>query len=428
MFDIKNKKMFVVGLGYIGLPTAAMFSMAGFSVLGYDKDERVVERLNSGAVYVEEGVTELIDKGLKEGNLKGVSQYEEADIFIIAVPTPIKEDKSPEMSMVLDAAENIGRVIKKGNLVILESTSPPKTTTDLIAPKIRELSGLEAGKDYYLAHSPERVIPGNLLNELVNNHRIIGGVNLESAEAAKACYETFVKADIYLTDSTTAELAKLMENTFRDVNIGLANETARICEDLGVNVWELISLANKHPRVNLHTPGPGVGGHCIAVDPWFIVYNSKNANIINLGRKINDSVPDHVYSMVKDIIPKGKLTILGLTYKPNTDDFRESPVVELAKKLIADPDYEVSLTDPYGENKQLKVAGLEIKKDHMKALEGSDLLIMGVNHKDYDDLDLSEIGKVMNTKTIFDTRNSISREEAEKAGFKYILLGDGKHA
>lgn len=427
MENNKNKKILVIGLGYIGLPTAAMFSKAGFDVSGYDINEKVVDALNQGEVFVEEGVTELIREGLSCGRLRGVKEIQPADVFLICVPTPIRADKSSDMSIVEAATENIAKVIQPGNLVILESTSAPGTCTDRILPIVEKNTGLRAGKDYFLAHSPERVIPGNLLYELRHNHRIIGGIDRISAEMTRDLYQSFVEAEIFLTDTTTAEMAKLMENTYRDVNIALANETAKICEEKGVNVWELIELTNKHPRVNLHQPGPGVGGHCIAVDPWFMVELSDRSKMIRLGRDINDSMPDHVHARIRTLLPKGRITILGMTYKPNTDDFRESPVLKLAKKLVEDGNYDVVLTDPYAGTKGISVAGATVVTDVYDALKDADLLLMGVNHKVYDDFDYEEAAQRMRHKRIYDTRNSMDAELAKSFGFEYILLGNGKN-
>lgn len=427
MEEQQKKKILVVGLGYIGLPTAAMFSKAGFDVSGYDVNGKVVDQLNNGDVFVEEGVTELIREGISSQRLRGVRELHSADVFIICVPTPIRFDKSSDMSIVQSAAENIARVLRPGNLVILESTSAPGTCMNLISPTIERISGLKAGTDYFLAHSPERVIPGNLLYELKHNHRIIGGIDRASAEMTRDLYRSFVEAEIFLTDTTTAEMAKLMENTYRDVNIALANETAKICEENGVNVWELIELTNKHPRVNLHQPGPGVGGHCIAVDPWFMVELSEQSKMIRLGRDINDGMPEYVFRRIKGLLPKGRITILGMTYKPNTDDFRESPVIELAKKLVNDGNYEVILTDPYAQFKEISVSGARIMSELYDALNDSELLIMGVNHRLYENFDYAEAARRMKNKRIYDTRNSMNEELAKSFGFKYTLLGNGKH-
>ena len=285
-------KICVIGLGYIGLPTAAMFAKSGHQVMGVDKNEDVISALNQGQIIIQEKnldvlVKDVVAKGLLSGSLKP----EVADVFIIAVPTPITEDKKADMRYVQVASEEITPYLQKGNIVILESTSPVGTVDELIAPILAK-SGLKIGEELYLGHSPERVIPGNILDELVNNSRISGGINQESASRIADVYRCFVKGDIYLTDSRTAELCKLAENTYRDINIAYANELALICEQSNINVWELIGLCNMHPRVNVHQPGPGVGGHCIAVDPWFIHEKQPHiAKLIHQARLINDLMP-----------------------------------------------------------------------------------------------------------------------------------------
>ena len=313
--------------------------------------------------------------------------------------------------------------IKKGDTVVLESTSPPRTTEDVVKP-ILEKSGLKVSEDIYLAHSPERVIPGNILYELKNNHRVVGGVDTKSAEIVRDVYKTFVDAEVFTTDATTAEVCKLLENTFRDVNIALANEMLKICDTLGVNVWELIELANKHPRVNVHTPGPGVGGHCISVDPWFLVTADKeNSKLIHQARDINDSMPKFTADKIKKIVEKGsKIAILGSSFKPNIDDFRESPITHLIA-LLKD-DYNVAVYDPFKNDQILEFN--ELYDDIRPVVKGADLLVLGVNHGQFCFLDYKEIGKIMNKKNIFDTRNYIDREKVEALGFNYYLLGSGE--
>jgi len=263
-------KVCVLGLGYIGLPTAAVLATHGFSVVGVDANAVVVDTVNNGGIHIKEpGLNTIVQAAINSGNLVVRTKLERANAFIIAVPTPL-ESRRADLKYVKSATESIVPYLERNNLVILESTVPPKTTEELLVP-ILEQSRLKAGEDFYLAHCPERVLPGNILKEIIENDRIIGGINPESAAKAKALYSRFVSGAIYLTDATTAELVKVMENTYRDVNIALVNELSRICTKLGINVWEVIELANKHPRVNLLRPGPGVGGHCLAVDPWFVV-------------------------------------------------------------------------------------------------------------------------------------------------------------
>jgi UDP-N-acetyl-D-mannosaminuronic acid dehydrogenase len=294
-------KICVLGLGYIGLPTACLFANANHEVIGIDINQKTIEKLNHKELpFEEKGLKDLFKNAYP--NMKFETQVEEADVFIIAVPTPLnKEMKMAELKYVKSAAEMIYSHLKKDNLIILESTVPPGTCDKLLVP-VLEKSGLKVGRDFYLAHCPERAIPGNTIYEMVHNDRIIGGVDKKSTALAKSLYSCFVEGTFYLTNTITAEFVKLMENTFRDINIALANEFAQIAEESGVNVWEAIELANKHPRVNVLKPGPGVGGHCIAIDPWFLTENSTRCRIVSLAREINDGMPNHVLQIVKGML------------------------------------------------------------------------------------------------------------------------------
>lgn len=419
-----KSKICVVGLGYIGLPTSAMFASHGHEVIGVDVMKDVINALNKGQIIIEEPYLDiLVQAAVTSGNLKAQSKPCEADAFIIAVPTPITQEKKADLSYVKDATESIVPYLKKGNVVILESTSPTGTTEEIMKP-ILEKSGLQIGEELFLGHSPERVLPGQILMELVNNNRIIGGVNRESAEKIRDLYSTFVKGEMYLTSSTTAEMCKMMENTYRDVNIALANELAKICENIGINAWEVIDLCNKHPRVNLHQPGPGVGGHCLAVDPWFIVERVPElAKIIKLSRKTNDSIPHYllnkIENLLKDIKDKKKVTILGITYKPNIDDMRESPILELID-LLAKNGYDIAVVDPYVKDHKYLV------KDIKKACTGSDLVVLGVNHNEFKVIPLMDMKREMRGHIILDTRNYLDRRLVEDNGFDYVLLGEKK--
>lgn len=415
----KDLKIAVLGLGYIGLPTAAMFASRGVHVLGYDVNESVVTSLNKGEITIEEPfLDDLVRQVVSSGRLKASTVLEESDVFIIAVPTPIKKDKGADMSYVASATEAIVPYLRKGNIVILESTSPPGSTEDIIVPILKK-SNLNIGEDVFVAHSPERVIPGRILIELVENDRIVGGINDASTKAVKKLYEIFVKGEIFKTDSKTAEMCKLMENTFRDVNIALANELAKLCENMGINAWEVIELSNKHPRVNLHQPGPGVGGHCLAVDPWFIVEKDPAAQIIKLSRETNDSMPEHVMHRIQRILPdgQGKVAILGLTYKPNIDDMRESPLVDLVNELKAHTKYTLSLHDPYAPQNG------ELVENVYDAVTGADLMVLGVHHDRFKDLDFEKVASLMKTKRIFDTRNVLDHKALKALGFEVTLLG-----
>ncbi len=412
------KQICVIGLGYIGLPTAAMFASNGVKVYGVDIQKKVVDTINQGKVHIEEPfLGEIVKKCVTNGMLSAGTEVRESDVFIIAVPTPVTEDKKADLKYVEEAARNICPFLTKGNLVILESTVTPGCTENFLAPILEE-SGLKAGIDFYIAHCPERVLPGNIINELQYNNRIVGGINSQSSNYAKELYSTFVKGEIYLTDATTAELCKLMENTYRDVNIALANELAKICERLGVNVWDVIKYANKHPRVNLHSPGPGVGGHCLAVDPWFIIESSPDlSNIIRMSRETNDSMPYYVYQKIKSILPDGgKIVILGCTYKADVDDVRESPIMKLADLLENDVNYTFEIVDPYVK---------KYNKNIYECANNSDLVILAVNHKQFTNISFQVLSKIMKGNKILDTRNFFDQETVLKSGLDYYLLGDG---
>lgn len=417
------KNICVIGIGYVGLPTAAMFASKGHRVVGFDVNKKAVNALNKGEIIIEEpGLGELVKQVVESGNLTGSTECPEGfDVYIIAVPTPINPDKTADMRYVESATRSIVPCIKEGSIVILESTSPPRTVEDLMLPILKE-SGLDIGTQVYVAHSPERILPGQVLYELRTNSRIVGGINDESALAVKALYEDICEGEICLTTATTAEMCKLMENTFRDVNIALANELAKMSEELGVNAWEVIALANKHPRVNLHSPGPGVGGHCIALDPWFLVEKSKNALLINQGRLINDSMPAYVFEKIKATLGgfNGQLiTLLGVTYKPDIDDVRESPIMKLWSMLKKE-NVVVNVCDPHANEK------VGCMHDVYEACYRSSMVILTVNHKEFADLDFDKIKSVMDGDTVLDTRNYFNREKIEKAGLKYLLLGNGR--
>jgi UDP-N-acetyl-D-mannosaminuronic acid dehydrogenase len=419
--EIHKQKICIIGLGYIGLPAAAMFASSGHKVIGVDINNEVVDALEKGEVIIEEPyLKNMVQQGVASGNLIASKAPQEADAFIIAVPTPLAKDKKADMSLVKKAAESIVPYLEKGNIVILESTSPTGTVKNLIIPILKK-TGLKIGEELYVGYCPERVLPGQILFELVNNNRIIGGVNKKSAEKIKYLYQTFVKGEICLTDTNTAEMCKIVENTYRDVNIAFANELSKISENIGVDVWEVIKLCNKHPRVNIHQPGPGVGGHCLAVDPWFIVEKSPNlTRIIKLALETNDSMPQFVFNKIENILKniKGvkKVTILGITYKANIDDTRESPIINLIS-LLEKHNYKISVVDPYVKEFRYKLENVT------DAAEGSDLLVLAVNHKDFEELDFEAFAKKMRNQIILDTRNYFNKNIVENKGFKYYLLG-----
>lgn len=394
------KKICVLGLGYIGLPTASVMATKGFSVVGVDVNPRVVETINKGNIHiVEPDLDILVKSAVHSGNLTASSKPQEADVFIIAVPTPFKENKKPDLTYVEGATESIIPVLKKGNLVILESTSPVGTTHTRVSAVIAQRTGWKPGEDYYVAHCPERVLPGRILKELVDNDRIIGGINRASAEAARDLYGTFVNGNIFLTDCNTAEMAKLIENAYRDVNIAFANELSLVCDRLGIRVWEVIELANKHPRVNILQPGPGVGGHCIAVDPWFIVDSApEQTRLIRMAREVNDSKPHFVVEKVKRQAQKFKAPVigcLGLAYKNDVDDIRESPALEITAALIRENVGTILACEPYVKDfSEFKLHPLD------KVLKESDIIVLLVNHKQFYDIDR----ELLKEKIVIDTR------------------------
>jgi UDP-N-acetyl-D-mannosaminuronic acid dehydrogenase len=416
-----KQKICIIGLGYIGLPAAAMFASNDHKVIGVDINNKVIDALEKGEVIIEEPyLKNMIEQEVASGNLIASKEPQEADAFIIAVPTPLTKNKKANMSLVKKAAKSIVPYLRKGNIVVLESTSPTGTVKNLIIPILKK-SGLQIGEELYVGYCPERVLPGQILFELVNNNRIIGGINRKSAENIKYLYQTFVKGEIYLTDTTTAEMCKIVENTYRDVNIAFANELAKICENTGADVWEVIKLCNKHPRVNIHQPSPGVGGHCLAVDPWFTVEKNPDlARIIKLARETNDSMPQFIFNKIENILKniKGmrKVTILGITYKANIDDTRESPIINLIK-LLEKQEYKISVVDPYVKEFRYKVENV------VEAANNSDLIVLAVNHKDFKELDFDILAKKMRNTFILDTRNYFDKNIIVNKGFKYYLLG-----
>ncbi|HHX73715.1 MAG TPA: UDP-N-acetyl-D-mannosamine dehydrogenase, partial [Firmicutes bacterium] len=413
------KKICVIGLGYIGLPTATVLADSGHTVVGVDTNEATVATINQGKIHIAEPhLAEKVAAMVQAGRLRATSVPEEADAFVIAVPTPITAEKKAELSYVKSAARSVAPYLRKGNLVILESTVPPRTTVDVLLPLL--LTGGLTADDLLVAFCPERVLPGKILTELVNNSRVIGGIDAASAEAAKALYATFVKGELFLTDATTAEMTKLMENTYRDVNIALANEFALIAEQTGVNVWDAIRFANKHPRVNILQPGPGVGGHCIAVDPWFIVEQAGGrARLIHTARIINDGMPQQVIEKIRGLtegISKPKVALLGLTYKPNVDDCRESPAVEIAV-LLRKLGFTVAAFDPLAKNQETVPL--------QAALRQADLTVLLVNHDAFAGLDPQQLARLVRRKVVLDTRGVLDRAQWEAAGFTVVVLGEG---
>ena len=417
----------VLGLGYIGLPTASMFAVSGLQVLGVDVNTRVVEWLQAGRIQIDEpDLQTLVQAAVNSGQLRISLEPRPADTFIIAVPTPISSDHSADLTFVRAAGEAIVPHLCPGNLVVLESTVPPRTTQDELRP-ILEQSGLRAGDEFALAHCPERVLPGRIMVELVENDRIIGGLTPRCAERAADLYGTFVHGSLHRTDATTAEMVKVMENTCRDVNIALANQFAILAERFGVDAWEAIDLANKHPRVQVLKPGPGVGGHCIAVDPWFLIESApEQAPLITAARKLNDSMPAHVIELIRAQAPDraaGPIAALGLAYKGDVDDVRESPAVDVVNAAI-EAGYEVRAHDPHVNHDG--DASLPACFDLTGALDGAQALVLLTDHSVFRRLNPDEAGRLMRTKRLIDTRNALDHKAWREAGFAVTTLGRGK--
>jgi UDP-N-acetyl-D-mannosaminuronic acid dehydrogenase len=408
-------KICTVGLGYIGLPTSIMFAKHNVEVVGVDVKREIIDSLNSGKIHIEEpGLQEAFEEVIAKGTFKASMQLEHANAFIISVPTPNKKDKSCDLTYVVSAVKSALLYVEKGNVIIVESTIGPRSMEDVVKPLI-EKAGFVVGKDIFLVHCPERVLPGQIMHELIYNNRIVGGITPACTEAGAMIYSTFVKGEIIKTNAKTAEMSKLMENTFRDVNIALANELAKICNELEINALDVISMANKHPRVNLHTPGPGVGGHCLAVDPYFIAAKApETAQLINLSRSINTSMPHYVVQNVNKIMKNVKgtvVTLFGLTYKGNVDDIRESPAMEIYEMLKEENQYEVRAFDHH-------VQLDWVISDMERAVSGSDLILVLTDHDEFKMIEGTQLAK-MNNKRIFDTRNVVKNvsEDVEYMNF-----------
>lgn len=400
-----SQKIIVMGLGYIGLPTASMLATKGHQVLGVDVSEHAVTTINSGRIHIiEPDLDILVRSAVNSGNLKASLTPEEGDTFIIAVPTPFMEvdgnPKSPDLTYVESATRAIVPYLRPGNLVILESTSPVGTT-EFIYKTIVEMRPELEGK-IHCAHCPERVLPGHILRELVDNDRIVGGLTKAANDQAKELYKSFCNGAILLTDSKTAELSKLVENSFRDVNIAFANELSVICDHLGINVWETIALANRHPRVNILQPGPGVGGHCIAVDPWFIVSSApEQARLIKTAREVNDAKPHWVINKVKAKAERFKNPVigcLGLTFKANIDDMRESPSLDIVQDLMAQNVGKILACDPNVQASKVDFPLVDLKQ----VLKEADILLLLVDHTEFKEIDLDTI----KDKVVIDTRGA----------------------
>jgi len=408
----------VIGLGYIGLPTAAILASYGHDVIGVDCNQSVVDTVNRGAIHIVEPELEsLVRVGVESKCLRALQNPENADVFIIAVPTPFKENNKPNLSYIESAAKSIAPVLEKGNVVILESTVPVGATEKLVEWLQSERPDLVFPKsisdnydaDIAIAYCPERVLPGYVVSELVRNDRIIGGVTVQCAEHARDFYRSFVQGECWVTNSRTAELCKLVENSYRDVNIAFANELSLIADKLNVNVWEVIKLANHHPRVNILQPGPGVGGHCIAVDPWFIVDSAPNeSKLIRMARLVNDEKPEFVLEKIsRAVLNTGKeiaslnIACLGLAFKPNIDDLRGSPALGIARRIgsmgfnkqfLVEPN--INVVPDFFDVETIELMDAE------QAIVKADIVVLLVDHTEFKMIDLS----VLSGKQVVDTR------------------------
>lgn len=390
-------KVCIIGLGYIGLPTAAVFASRKVKVLGVDINQQVVDTINQGKIHIVEPELDiLVHAVVKDGYFKAATLPDEADAFIIAVPTPFKgEDHEPNLDYIKAASKSVAKVLKKGNLVILESTSPVGATEQMAKwladerPDLTFPHQIGEESDIKIAHCPERVLPGQVIRELVENDRIVGGMTQQCTEQAANLYKIFVQGECIKTNARTAEMAKLTENSFRDVNIAFANELSILCDKLDINVWELIKLANRHPRVNILQPGCGVGGHCIAVDPWFIVHQNPNeAKMIKTAREVNDNKPNFVIQKIKERV-KGilqpKIACLGLAFKPDIDDLRESPALDIVIKLASERNNQILAVEPNIKQLPLKLqdkANIELVS-LTQALDEADIVVILVKHKEF---------------------------------------------
>lgn len=413
-----NKKVCIVGLGYIGLPTAAVLADKGFLVHGVDVNEKAINLINNGEVHIyEPDLEKVVKKVVTAGNLSADIEPIKADVYILAVPTPFKESHKPDLAYVESATKSIIPYIEPGNLIILESTSPIGTTEKIVEWILNERTDLSVDEkksnQIYVSHCPERVLPGKILKELIENDRIIGGINELSTNKTAQFYETFVEGKVLQTNARTAELAKLTENSYRDVNIAFANELSMICEDLKIDVWELLDLANHHPRVNILQPGPGVGGHCIAVDPWFIVDAvPERARLIQTARNVNDDKPYFVIEKVKtatENMINPTIACLGLSFKANIDDLRESPAVQIVKELSSIyNNQKILVAEPHIDELPKELSDKNIKLvNTQEAVLSAGVIVLLVDHEYFKSMDHEAI----TNKIVIDTRGILPNSD-----------------
>lgn len=427
VMNFDNKQIGIFGLGHIGLPTAAILANNNIHVLGADVNENTVNNINQGICNFEEpGLNSLVKDAVKNNYLSATTDLEyvanTCDIIIVIVPTPIFENKKADLTYVISACESIKKGLKKGNLVIIESTVPPETGINVIKPLLEE-SGLICGEDFYLSYSPERALPNNTIFEMTHNARIIGGFNEKSADLTAQLYSYITQGEIIkVKNITSAEMVKLMENTYRDVNIALSNELAKICEKINVNANEVINAANYHPRVNLHTPGPGVGGHCIPIDPYFLIEIAEKygetAKLISDSRLINDSMPDHVLSILSKFNDGiSTVSVLGIAYKGNVDDVRETPSKKLIELLIKNG-YRVVANDPIVKKEVIETFNVDSVsyEDSLK----SDCIIIMTDHDMYKELKPEQV----KDKLVISTKPILNSDKFREAGINFQAIGD----
>lgn len=409
------KRVSVIGLGYIGLPTAAVIASRGVEVVGVDISPLIIDTLNRGEIHIVEPELDVLVRGaVASKKFRVTLTPEPADVFLIAVPTPFKGNHEADLSYIESAAQNISKVLKQGDLVILESTSPVGATEQMekwlsaVRPDLTFPFQAGENSDIRIAYCPERVLPGKVIHELVSNDRVVGGLTKRCTERASNFYKIFVEGQCLPTNARTAEMAKLTENAFRDVNIAFANELSLICDRIGIDVWDLIDLANHHPRVNILQPGPGVGGHCIAVDPWFIVESAPDlARLIHSARLVNDGKPQWVIDKVKSAaanFAQPKIACLGLAFKPDIDDLRESPALEIVAHLANGTDGKIFAVEPYVNAlpPALKKYDNVEFKDAESAIAAADIIVLLVNHRQFLAIDR----EALQGKVVIDTRGA----------------------
>lgn len=414
----RSAKMAVLGLGYVGLPLATVFAEAGFNVVGVDPDPKKVDTLNAGKSYIGDVEDEQVARLVKAGMLNGTTDFAaltEADVVSICVPTPLRKTGDPDLSYILSATENLAKHLHPGMVIVLESTTYPGTTRELVLSKLEEVSGLKVGKDFYLAFSPERVDPGRTDWTTVNMPKVIGGITKDCGELASLWYSQALQTVVPVSSTEVAEMAKLLENTFRMVNVGLVNEMALMCDRLGIDVWEVIDAAATKPFGFMKfTPGPGLGGHCIPIDPLYLSWKLKSLNytarFIELASEINTNMPRHVVDKVQQALNEhgkalngSKVLVLGAAYKPDIDDLRESPALDVIG-LLQEKKAEVSYHDPYIPHLEHEDLNLDSVPDALKAAKSADVVVVVTNHKDYDYAAL-----LKNSKLIVDTRNAFGQ-------------------